>query len=116
MTLSEIKFRLITIAEKRKRPYFDMIVVREVYEAFKNNTYHELKNYVLAEMEVSVFEHGGVGQMNYKEMMALRCAYNHGLKTTETRAAANLYEKLRKLKMLDKLKQEAMTRRYKEAV
>ncbi|WP_228302749.1 hypothetical protein, partial [Acinetobacter baumannii] len=54
MNLSEIKFRLITIAEKRKRPYFDMIVVREVYEAFKNNTYHELKNYVLAEMEVSV--------------------------------------------------------------
>ncbi len=22
--------------------------------------------------------------MNYKEMMALRCAYNHGLKTAET--------------------------------
>ncbi|MEB3793688.1 hypothetical protein MSG72_01290 [Acinetobacter sp. IK22] len=54
--------------------------------------------------------------MNYKEMMALRCAYNYGFKTTETRAAANLYEKLRKLKMLDQLKQEAMTRRYKEAV
>ncbi|MFW2004455.1 hypothetical protein ACG9ZC_04140 [Acinetobacter baumannii] len=54
MTLSEIKFRLITIAEKRKRPYFDMIVVKKVHEAFKNNTYHELKNYVLAEMEVSV--------------------------------------------------------------
>ncbi|SSO92481.1 Uncharacterised protein [Acinetobacter baumannii] len=43
MTLTEIKFRLITIAEKRKRPYFDMIVVKEVHEAFKNNTYHELK-------------------------------------------------------------------------
>ncbi|MEB3793689.1 hypothetical protein MSG72_01285 [Acinetobacter sp. IK22] len=54
MTLTEIKFRLITIAEKRKRPYFDMIVVKEVREAFKNNTYHELKNYVLAEMEVSI--------------------------------------------------------------
>ncbi|EFF86445.1 hypothetical protein HMPREF0013_01778 [Acinetobacter sp. SH024] len=54
MTLTEIKFRLITIAEKRKRPYFDMIVVKEVHEAFKNNTYHELKNYVLAEMEISV--------------------------------------------------------------
>lgn len=54
MTLSEIKFRLITIAEKRNRPYFDMIVVKEVHEAFKNNSYHELKNYVLAEMEVSV--------------------------------------------------------------
>ncbi|EMP6685658.1 hypothetical protein [Acinetobacter baumannii] len=54
MTLTEIKFRLITIAEKRKRPYFDMIAVKEVHEAFKNNTYHELKNYVLAEMEVSV--------------------------------------------------------------
>lgn len=54
MTLTEIKFRLITIAEKRKRPYFDMIMVKEVHEAFKNNTYHELKNYVLAEMEVSV--------------------------------------------------------------
>ncbi|MFP0866956.1 hypothetical protein ACLD0L_00175 [Acinetobacter baumannii] len=54
MTLTEIKFRLITIAEKRKRPYFDMIVAKEVHEAFKNNTYHELKNYVLAEMEISV--------------------------------------------------------------
>lgn len=54
MTLTEIKFRLITIAEKRKRPYFDMIVVKEVHEAFKNNTCHELKNYVLAEMEISV--------------------------------------------------------------
>lgn len=54
MTLTEIKFRLITIAEKRKRPYFDMIVVKEAHEAFKNNTYHELKNYVLAEMEVSI--------------------------------------------------------------
>ncbi len=54
MTLSEIKFRLITIAEKRNRPYIDMIAVKEGHEAFKNNTYHELKNYVLAEMEVSV--------------------------------------------------------------
>lgn len=54
MTLTEIRFRLKTIAEKRNRPYFDMIGVREVHEAFKNNTYHELKNYVLAEMEVSI--------------------------------------------------------------
>ncbi|MGQ1479751.1 hypothetical protein ACT4XN_15385 [Acinetobacter baumannii] len=32
----------------------------------------------------------------YKEMMALRCAYNHGVKTPETRAAACLYIQLRR--------------------
>ncbi|HCQ9572019.1 hypothetical protein [Acinetobacter baumannii] len=54
--------------------------------------------------------------VDYTSMMKLRRAYNLGTRNKETRAAANLYEKLRKLKMLDQLKQEAMTRRYKEAV
>ena len=36
--------------------------------------------------------------------------YNLGTRNEETRAAANLYEKLRKLKMLDQLKQEAITK------
>ncbi|HDL2424599.1 TPA: hypothetical protein PW042_003882 [Acinetobacter baumannii] len=49
-------------------------------------------------------------------MMKLRRAYNLGTRNEETRAAANLYEKLRKLKMLDQLKQEAMTKHDKEAV
>lgn len=43
MTLTEIKFRLITIAEKRKRPYFDMIVVKEVHEAFKKQYLPRIK-------------------------------------------------------------------------
>ncbi|HCA4906076.1 hypothetical protein KTJ63_03040 [Acinetobacter baumannii] len=57
MTLTEIKFRLITIAEKRKRP----------------------------------------------------CAYNHGLKTAETRAAACLYIKLRRAGLLEHLKAQQET-------
>ncbi|WP_162526772.1 hypothetical protein [Acinetobacter baumannii] len=44
-------------------------------------------------------------------MMKLRRAYNLGTRNEETRAAANLYEKLRKLKVLDKLKAESMTKR-----
>lgn len=42
--------------------------------------------------------------MNYKEMMALRCAYNHGLKTPETRKAACLYVKLRRAGLLEQFK------------
>ncbi|MFA3656237.1 hypothetical protein KWF60_17275 [Acinetobacter baumannii] len=47
--------------------------------------------------------------VDYNAMMKLRRDYNLGTRNKETRAAANLYEKLRKLKMLDQLKQEAMT-------
>lgn len=54
--------------------------------------------------------------VDYTSMMKLRRAYNFGTRNEETRAAANLYEKLRKLKMLDQLKQEAMTGHDKEAV
>lgn len=54
--------------------------------------------------------------VDYTSMMKLRRAYNLGIRNEETRAAANLYEKLRKLKMLDQLKKEVMTKRYKEAV
>jgi len=45
--------------------------------------------------------------MDYKEMMALRCAYNHGLRTPETRAAASLYVNLGRAKMLEKFKKES---------
>nr|EKU6036487.1 hypothetical protein [Acinetobacter nosocomialis] len=54
--------------------------------------------------------------VDYNAMMKLRRDYNLGTRNKETRAAANLYEKLRKLKMLDQLKQEAMTGHDKEAV
>ncbi|HGW3507440.1 TPA: hypothetical protein ACNIAY_000662 [Acinetobacter baumannii] len=47
--------------------------------------------------------------VDYNAMMKLR-DYNLGTRNKETRAAANLYEKLRKLKMLDQLKQEAITK------
>ncbi|HAV3776753.1 TPA: hypothetical protein JIF21_002761 [Acinetobacter baumannii] len=57
-----------------------------------------------------------IGFIDYNAMMKLRRDYNLGTRNKETRAAANLYEKLRKLKMLDQLKQEAMTKRYKECV
>ncbi|WP_171287827.1 hypothetical protein [Acinetobacter nosocomialis] len=54
--------------------------------------------------------------VDYNSMMKLRRDYNLGTRNKETRAAANLYEKLRKLKMLDQLKQKAMTKHDKEAV
>lgn len=54
--------------------------------------------------------------VDYNAMMKLRRVYNLGTRNKETRAAANLYEKLRKLKMLDQLKQEAMTGHDKEGV
>ncbi len=54
--------------------------------------------------------------VDYNAMMKLCRDYNLGTRNKETRAAANLYEKLRKLKMLDQLKQEAITKRYKECV
>ncbi|EPF6070676.1 hypothetical protein MQ669_003312, partial [Acinetobacter nosocomialis] len=54
--------------------------------------------------------------VDYNAMMKLRRDYNLGTRNKETRAAANLYEKLRKLKMLDQFKQEAMTGHDKEAV
>ncbi|MEK5749279.1 hypothetical protein [Acinetobacter nosocomialis] len=54
--------------------------------------------------------------VDYNAMMKLRRDYNLGTRNKETRAAANLYEKLRKLKMLDQFKQEAMTRHDKELV
>lgn len=53
---------------------------------------------------------------DYTSMMKLRRDYNLGTRNKETRAAVNLYEKLRKLKMLDQLKKEAMTKHYKEGV
>ncbi|HAV6221141.1 TPA: hypothetical protein ACRRID_002618 [Acinetobacter baumannii] len=52
--------------------------------------------------------------VDYTSMMKLRRDYNLGTRNKETRAAANLYEKLRKLKLLDQLKQEAMTGHDKE--
>lgn len=54
--------------------------------------------------------------VDYNAMMKLRRDYNLGTRNEETRAAASLYEKLRKLKMLDQLKKEAITKRYKESV
>ncbi|EQB5550302.1 hypothetical protein [Acinetobacter baumannii] len=47
--------------------------------------------------------------VDYTSLMKLRRDCNLGTRNKETRAAANLYEKLRKLKMLDQLKKEAMT-------
>ncbi len=52
--------------------------------------------------------------VDYTSMMKLRRDYNLGTRNKETRAAANLYEKLRKLKLLDQLKQETMTGHDKE--
>ncbi|HHP7941419.1 hypothetical protein LDY14_04545 [Acinetobacter baumannii] len=49
--------------------------------------------------------------MSYSDMMKNCQIYSAGIRTEETLLAKNLYEKLRKLKMLDQLKQEAITKR-----
>jgi hypothetical protein len=50
-------------------------------------------------------------QMDYKEMMALRCAYNYGVRTPETRAAACLYVNLNRNKLLEQFKKESEEKR-----
>ncbi|MFI8146061.1 hypothetical protein [Acinetobacter sp. ABJ_C5_2] len=45
--------------------------------------------------------------MNYKDMMSLRSAYNHGFRTDETRAAALQYINLRRKGQLKEFKERS---------
>ncbi len=44
LTNSDIRFFLVWLANIKRRPHYEIIVVRQVINAFHNNTDHELKN------------------------------------------------------------------------
>lgn len=46
-------------------------------------------------------------QFSYKDMMSLRSAYNHGIRTDETRAAARQYINHRRLGKLNELREQS---------
>lgn len=49
ISANHIRKALIQIAEKNSRPYFDVVVQRDVINAFRHNRAHALKNAVLGE-------------------------------------------------------------------
>lgn len=50
---SDIRFLLIQMAKMKRRPHYEIIVIRQVISAFHNNTEHKLKNEVLALADLS---------------------------------------------------------------
>ncbi|TVT77635.1 hypothetical protein [Acinetobacter colistiniresistens] len=53
LTNSDIRFFLVWLANIKRRPHYEIIVVRQVINAFHNNTDHELKNEILALADLS---------------------------------------------------------------
>ena len=47
LTNSDIRFFLVWLANMKRRPHYEPIVVRQVLNAFHNNTDHDLKSEVL---------------------------------------------------------------------
>ncbi|MFC6628633.1 hypothetical protein [Acinetobacter beijerinckii] len=47
LTNSDIRFFLVWLANMKRRPHYEIIVVRQVIKAFHNNTEHQLKAEVL---------------------------------------------------------------------
>lgn len=47
LTNSDIRFFLVWLANMKRRPHYEPIVVRQVLNAFHNNTEHDLKSEVL---------------------------------------------------------------------
>ncbi|WP_312049198.1 hypothetical protein [Acinetobacter courvalinii] len=53
LTNSDIRFFLVWLANIKRRPQYEIIVVRQVISAFHNNTEHKPKNEVLALADLS---------------------------------------------------------------
>lgn len=53
LTNSDIRFFLVWLANIKRRPHYENIVVRQVISAFNNNTEHKLKTEVLALADLS---------------------------------------------------------------
>lgn len=47
LTNSDIRFFLVWLANMKRRPHYEPIVVLQVLNAFHNNTEHDLKSEVL---------------------------------------------------------------------
>ncbi len=47
LTNSDIRFFLVWLANMKRRPHYEPIVVRQVLNAFHSNTEHDLKSEVL---------------------------------------------------------------------
>lgn len=65
LTNSDIRFFLVWLANIKRRPHYEIIVVRQVINAFHNNTDHELKNEILALADLSR-RAGEVQWLNYQ--------------------------------------------------
>ncbi|MEO3355755.1 hypothetical protein [Acinetobacter haemolyticus] len=50
---SDIRFFLVWLANIKRRPHYEIIVVRQVISAFHNNTEHLLKSEILALADLS---------------------------------------------------------------
>jgi len=53
LTNSDIRFFLVWLANIKRRPHYEIIVVRQVINAFHNNTEHQLKTEILSLADLS---------------------------------------------------------------
>lgn len=53
LTNSDIRFYLLCLARIKRRPHYEIIVVRQVIGAFHNNTEHLLKTEILSLADLS---------------------------------------------------------------
>ena len=47
LTNSDIRFYLVWLADIKRRPHYELIVVRQVIKAFQNNGEHQLKTEIM---------------------------------------------------------------------
>ena len=53
LTNADIRFFLIWLANMKRRPHYEPIVVRQVINAFQNNAEHRLKTEILNLVDMS---------------------------------------------------------------
>ncbi|MCH7331860.1 hypothetical protein [Acinetobacter modestus] len=53
LTNSDIRFYLMWLANIKRRPHYEIIVVRQVIKAFHNNVEHQLKTEILNLVDMS---------------------------------------------------------------
>ncbi len=53
LTNSDIRFYLMWLANIKRRPHYEIIVVRQVIKAFQNNAEHQLKTEILNLVDMS---------------------------------------------------------------
>ena len=53
LTNSDIRFYLVWLADIKRRPHYEVFVVRQVINAFQNNAEHRLKTELLNLVDLS---------------------------------------------------------------